>query len=147
MAGGGCYQWWCVLLNPQISLKQESRIERLPKPQADFVRYQRNHHKCINFGYDLWGNAQDFLTSSYLLSRKDCFLDRATFTLLCTYMGDGLDHIDLPTPTILKPVELWTGKQLFGVLVRAISAAQQRTRWEVGSFGLLECAKATLFRL
>lgn len=61
---------------------------------------------------------QDFLTSSYLLTAKDRFYDRARFSLLCSYMGDALEHIDLPTPAILKPVELWTGKQLFSVLVR-----------------------------
>lgn len=33
-------------------------------------------------------------------------------------MGDALEHVDLPPPTILRPMELWTGKQLFSVLVR-----------------------------
>jgi len=33
-------------------------------------------------------------------------------------MADGLDAVDLPTPAVLKPFELWTGKQLFSVLVR-----------------------------
>ena len=23
-------------------------------------------------------------------------------------MGDALEHIDLPTPTVLRPMELWT---------------------------------------
>eukprot|EP00898_Chlorokybus_atmophyticus_P005611 jgi/Chlat1/6050/Chrsp4S06335 len=61
---------------------------------------------------------QDFLTSSFLLTRKDNFYDRAQFCMLCTYMGDALDPVDLPTPAIVKPVELWTGKQLFSILVR-----------------------------
>ena len=82
---------------------------------------------------------QDFLTAAYLLTSKDRFFDRAQFTLLCSYMGDALEHIDLPTPTVLRPMELWTvrarrrsalasvlklpfdvaqGKQLFSVLVR-----------------------------
>jgi DNA-directed RNA polymerase III subunit RPC1 len=26
--------------------------------------------------------------------------------------------LDLPQPALLKPVELWTGKQLFGLLLR-----------------------------
>lgn len=29
-----------------------------------------------------------------------------------------MDSIDLPTPTIFKPIELWTGKQVFNVLLR-----------------------------
>jgi DNA-directed RNA polymerase III subunit RPC1 len=36
---------------------------------------------------------QDFLTSAYLLSRKDCFMERAEFALLCSYMGDALDLV------------------------------------------------------
>ena len=30
----------------------------------------------------------------------------------------GMSQIDLPPPAILKPVELWTGKQLTSVLLR-----------------------------
>ena len=26
--------------------------------------------------------------------------------------------MDLPTPALIKPMELWTGKQLFSVMVR-----------------------------
>ena len=87
---------------------------------------------------------QDFLTAAYLLTCKDHFFDRARFALLCSYMGDALEQVDLPAPAILRPVELWTvrealawcsphliqrltqpravcnkqGKQLFGVLIR-----------------------------
>ncbi|CAH9123780.1 unnamed protein product [Cuscuta epithymum] len=69
-------------------------------------------------GEILVASTQDFLTSSFLITRKDTFYDRASFSLVCSYMGDGMDHIDLPTPAIIKPIELWSGKQLFSVLVR-----------------------------
>jgi DNA-directed RNA polymerase III subunit RPC1 len=69
-------------------------------------------------GEILVASTQDFLTSSYLITRKDTFYDRAAFTLMCTYMGDAAETVDLPTPAILKPLELWTGKQIFSVLVR-----------------------------
>ncbi|KAL5858040.1 hypothetical protein ACOSQ3_005498 [Xanthoceras sorbifolium] len=61
---------------------------------------------------------QDFLTSSFIITRKDTFYDRAAFSLICCYMGDGMDLINLPTLAILKPIELWTGKQIFSVLLR-----------------------------
>lgn len=61
---------------------------------------------------------QDFLTCAFLVTSKDKFFTRAEFCQICSYMADGLDHVDLPTPTILKPMELWTGKQLFSILVR-----------------------------
>ncbi|CAI9105246.1 OLC1v1004130C1 [Oldenlandia corymbosa var. corymbosa] len=69
-------------------------------------------------GEILVASTQDFLTSSFLITRKDTFYDRATFSLICSYMGDGMDQVDLPTPALVKPVELWTGKQLFSILLR-----------------------------
>ncbi|KAG9291493.1 hypothetical protein G9A89_021912 [Geosiphon pyriformis] len=61
---------------------------------------------------------QDFITASYLLSRKDVFYDRSQFVQICSYMGDALLQVDVPPPTILKPLRLWTGKQIFNVLMR-----------------------------
>lgn len=62
---------------------------------------------------------QDFLTAAYLLTSKDRFYDRAGFCQLICFMSDAAEHIDLPPPAILKPVELWTGKQLWAVLIRS----------------------------
>jgi len=61
---------------------------------------------------------QDFITASYLLSKKDVFYDRKTFTTICMYMVGANMHLDLPAPAILKPVMLWTGKQVFNVMMR-----------------------------
>ena len=33
-------------------------------------------------------------------------------------MLEGSGHLDLPPPAILKPKALWTGKQLFSILIR-----------------------------
>lgn len=62
---------------------------------------------------------QDFLTSSYLLSSKDTFLSRPDVCRLVSYFIDLTeDSFDLPAPTIFKPMELWTGKQVFSMLIR-----------------------------
>jgi DNA-directed RNA polymerase III subunit RPC1 len=61
---------------------------------------------------------QDFITGAYLLSSKDRFFDRKTFTYICMHMMDGRVHLDLPTPAIIKPRALWTGKQVFNMLMR-----------------------------
>lgn len=53
-------------------------------------------------GEILVASTQDFLTSSFLITRKDTFYDRAAFSLMCSYMVDGMDPVDLPTPAILK---------------------------------------------
>eukprot|EP01132_Coremiostelium_polycephalum_P002078 gene2078-2564_t len=69
-------------------------------------------------GEPLVAATQDFLTASYLISRRDAFYDRSRFALMCTHFADANEHIDLPPPAIMKPVELWTGKQVFEVLLR-----------------------------
>jgi DNA-directed RNA polymerase III subunit RPC1 len=61
---------------------------------------------------------QDFITAAYLLSSKDRFFDRKTFTYICMHMTDGLVHLDLPPPAVFKPRQLWTGKQVFSMLMR-----------------------------
>lgn len=61
---------------------------------------------------------QDFLTASWLLTQKDVFLTRDKFCQLCASMTDGNEHIELPPPAILKPVELWTGKQMYSVMLK-----------------------------
>ncbi|KAK6137583.1 hypothetical protein DH2020_028663 [Rehmannia glutinosa] len=53
-------------------------------------------------GEILVASTQDFLTSSYLITRKDTFYDRSSFSLMCSYMGDATDPIDLPTPALVK---------------------------------------------
>lgn len=61
---------------------------------------------------------QDFVTAAYLLSSLDNFYDRRTFTTTCLGMLEEDTEFDLPPPSILKPQALWTGKQVFSVLMR-----------------------------
>jgi DNA-directed RNA polymerase III subunit RPC1 len=71
---------------------------------------------------------QDFITGAYLLSNKDTFFNRAQFSQLMCWMFDATTFKDpdsgetqgfeLPPPTIQKPMYLWTGKQIFNVLMR-----------------------------
>lgn len=70
-----------------------------------FLQVQNNLCTPKN-GEILVASTQDFLTSSFLITRKDTFYDRASFSLMCSYMGDGMDQIDLPTPALLKVCEL-----------------------------------------
>ena len=67
---------------------------------------------------------QDFITASYLISSKDVFYDRKAFANICMSMVDGDMQIDLPPPAIIKPQMLWTGKQVFNVMMRPNRATQ-----------------------
>ncbi|KAF4525074.1 hypothetical protein B566_EDAN001988 [Ephemera danica] len=64
---------------------------------------------------------QDFLTGAYLLTQKDHFLTRAKFCQLINSFLAGKDatlHVDIPPPAIIKPRRMWTGKQVFSVLLK-----------------------------
>ncbi len=41
---------------------------------------------------------QDFITASYLISKRDRFFDRAQFSQICSYFADANLHIDIPPP-------------------------------------------------
>lgn len=60
---------------------------------------------------------QDFLTAAFLLSNKDTFFSRSEFCRVCSYFLDANEMIDLPPPAIIKPRELWTGKQVISMLL------------------------------
>ncbi|XP_043723195.1 DNA-directed RNA polymerase III subunit 1 isoform X1 [Telopea speciosissima] len=99
-------------MNMHVPQTEEARTEAL------MLMGVQNNLCTPKNGEILVASTQDFLTSSFLITRKDTFYDRAAFSLMCSYMGDAMDPIDLPTPALIKPIELWTGKQLFSVLVR-----------------------------
>lgn len=64
---------------------------------------------------------QDFLTGAYLMTQKDTFMDRSRFCQLATsFLGDKDTtlRLDLPPPAIVKPQRLWTGKQLFSMILK-----------------------------
>jgi DNA-directed RNA polymerase III subunit RPC1 len=71
---------------------------------------------------------QDFITAAFLLSNKSNFYDRRTFCQIVNYMfnGDGAydpdtgetNPIEIPPPVVWKPQALWTGKQVFNLLMR-----------------------------
>lgn len=77
---------------------------------------------------------QDFITCAYLLSNKDRFFTRAEFSQLMGYMFDATAFKDpesqkympyeLPPPAILKPMILWTGKQIFSTIMRPTKASR-----------------------
>jgi DNA-directed RNA polymerase III subunit RPC1 len=79
-------------------------------------------------GTPIIGPIQDFITAAFLLSRKDRFLNRAQFSQIIGYMFDHNAFVDpdskeyqsfsIPPPAIWKPIRLWTGKQVFNVLMR-----------------------------
>ncbi|XP_031416675.1 DNA-directed RNA polymerase III subunit RPC1 isoform X2 [Clupea harengus] len=72
-------------------------------------------------GEPLIAAIQDFLTGAYLLTLKDTFFDRSKTCQLVASILAGKDEkikITLPRPSIMKPVTLWTGKQIFSLILK-----------------------------
>jgi DNA-directed RNA polymerase III subunit RPC1 len=70
---------------------------------------------------------QDFLTGAYLITLKDSFFDRSNAARLLSSISayeDATLNFDLPKPAIFKPVKLWTGKQLFSLILKPNKKSQ-----------------------
>ncbi|TRM68642.1 hypothetical protein BD626DRAFT_395166 [Schizophyllum amplum] len=99
-------------MNLHVPQTEEARTEALELMSV------KNNLVTPRNGDPVIAAIQDFITASYLLSRKDTFFDRRAFTQICCYLADANMQIDIPPPSILKPQRLWTGKQIFNVLMR-----------------------------
>jgi len=95
-------------------------VPQTEEARAEAINLMGVKHNLITpkNGEPIIAATQDFITAAYLLSSKDKFFDRETFTYICTQMLLGETHLDLPPPAIMKPRCLWTGKQIFNVLMR-----------------------------
>ena len=99
-------------MNLHLPQTEEARME------AILLMGVENNLITPRNGEPLVAGSQDFLSGSYLLTQKDRFFSRETFCQLASYYGNADEHIDLPLPAIIKPVELWTGKQVFSMILR-----------------------------
>ncbi|ORX39191.1 putative DNA-directed RNA polymerase iii largest subunit [Kockovaella imperatae] len=97
-------------MNLHVPQTEEARTEAL-----ELMSVKKNLVTPRN-GEPIVAAIQDFITAAFLLSRRDRFYDRQQFTQICSYLGE--ERIDLPPPTIWKPVRMWTGKQVFNLLMR-----------------------------
>lgn len=76
------------------------------------------HNICTaRNGEPLISCTQDFLTGAYLLTSKNVFFSRERFSQLCSYVTGRKYHKITILPTIIYPIELFTGKQVFEFLI------------------------------
>ena len=95
-------------------------IPQTEEARAEAIELMGVKHNLVTpkNGEPIISAIQDFITAAYLLSSKDNFYDRKTFINICMYMVGAEMQLDLPPPAVLKPVTLWTGKQIFNVMMR-----------------------------
>jgi len=75
-----------------------------------------------------FGLVQDALTGTYLMTRKDTFLTREKVMDLMMAMekttGVYNPNWQLPPPAIFRPVPMWTGKQVYSMLLPSINLSK-----------------------
>ena len=105
-------------MNLHLPQTEEARAEALQLMGVESNMVTPRH------GEPLVTATQDFITTAFLITQRDVFYDRSDFAQIAASFADALEHIDLPPPAILKPVRLWTGKQLMSLLLRPNSLPQ-----------------------
>ncbi|KAB8202923.1 hypothetical protein BDV34DRAFT_143405 [Aspergillus parasiticus] len=99
-------------MNLHVPQTEEARAEAME------LMGVKNNLATPKNGEPIISAIQDFISAAYILSSKDNFFDRRSFTQICLYMLGPETRFDLPPPAVLKPQMLWTGKQVFNILMR-----------------------------
>lgn len=99
-------------MNLHVPQTEEARAEAME------LMGVKNNLATPKNGEPIIAAIQDFISAAFLMSSKDRFFDRASFTQICLYMLGPQIRFDLPPPSVLKPQMLWTGKQVFNILMR-----------------------------
>lgn len=99
-------------MNIHVPQTEEARAEAIN------LMGVKNNLLTPKSGEPIIAATQDFITGSYLVSHKDSFFDRASLVQLLCMMSDADVQFDIPPPAIFKPVMLWTGKQVFSLLIK-----------------------------
>ena len=105
-------------MNVHVPQTEEARAEA-----RELMGVERNLRTPKN-GDLVVAATQDFLTVSWLLTSRDAWLTRAQLGQWAAAATAGASRVDVPPPAILKPVELWSGKQLFSLLVRPAAVGE-----------------------
>ncbi|KAJ5106015.1 DNA-directed RNA polymerase III largest subunit [Penicillium alfredii] len=98
-------------MNLHVPQTEEARAEAME------LMGVKNNLATPKNGEPIISAIQDFISAAFLLSSKDNFFDRRSFSQICLYMLGPETRFDLPPPSVLKPQMLWTGKQVFNILM------------------------------
>jgi len=111
-------------MNMHLPQTEEARTEAL------LLMGVENNLITPRNGEPLVAASQDFLSASYMLTQRDQFFTREQFCHLVAYYGDAEEHIEVPPPAIVKPIALWTGKQVFGMMLKPNQASHVNVNFD-----------------
>ncbi|KAF1744812.1 hypothetical protein MXB_3507 [Myxobolus squamalis] len=101
-------------MNIHVPQTQEARAE------AYHLMGVKNNITTPRNGDPLISSIQDFITGSFILSSKNIFIGYNKFSSAVSSFLTGVDKnvaIGLIIPAILKPIVLWTGKQVISCML------------------------------
>ena len=88
------------------------------KAEAKILMDTKNNICTPKDGSPIIAAIQDFITAAYLMTSNSVFFNKTQlFRLMSAIIGDG-QSVDVPAPAVLKPEKMWTGKQVFSLILR-----------------------------
>ena len=105
---------------PQSLLTKAELIEMMMVPK-NFVSPNKSA-PCM-------GIVQDSLLGSWRITDKEVFLDKYFVQNVFMWLSDLIPSLtELPIPAILKPRPLWTGKQMFSLILRETNITRENLK-------------------
>ncbi|MEM2165579.1 MAG: DNA-directed RNA polymerase subunit A' [Candidatus Bathyarchaeia archaeon] len=95
-------------MNLHVPQSEEAQTE------ARLLMQVQDHILSPRFGGPIIGAIRDFITASYLLTKKDTLLNKKE---VCELLAAAGYEGSLPEPAIKEPEPLWTGKQIFSIFL------------------------------
>lgn len=111
-------------MNMHLPQTEEARTE------ASLLMGVVNNLVTPRNGEPIVAASQDFLSASYLLTQRNRFYTKEQFCAMVSYYQDADEHVDVPIPAILKPVALWTGKQVFSMMLKPNKSSKVLVNFE-----------------
>ena len=100
-------------MNLHLLQNEESRAE------AYILMGTKNNIITPRNGEPLIAAIQDFITGGFLLTQKNVFFDRKKMNqIIGSILSNYHQRLNIPQPAILKPFALWTGKQVFNLIMK-----------------------------
>jgi len=95
-------------MNLHVPQSEEARAE------ARILMLVQEQILSPRYGGPIIGGIQDYISSAFLLTRKSSIFNKRQ---TCQLLASAGYREDLPPPTIKDPEPMWTGKQIFSMLL------------------------------
>ncbi|MFX1562230.1 MAG: DNA-directed RNA polymerase subunit A' [Promethearchaeota archaeon] len=95
-------------MNLHVPQSEEARAE------ARILMLVQEQILSPRYGGPIIGGIQDYISAAFLLTRKHTLFTKAQ---TCQLLASAGYREDLPSPTIIHPRPMWSGKQIFSMLL------------------------------